>query len=74
MNSYEQMREALMDASVALSWASHGHLTQGDAQDYLAKVNAALALPRLDAIAMWGRRRSRPSVLRKDAMLNRVIE
>jgi hypothetical protein len=40
-----KLREALSKASIALSWATHGHLTEGDAEKYLAIVDAALAEP-----------------------------
>ena len=40
-----KQREALSKASIALSWATHGHLTEGDAEKYLAIVDAALAEP-----------------------------
>ena len=39
------MREALMEASIALSSATHHHLTEDDAKDCLAVVEAALAAP-----------------------------
>ena len=46
MNANEQMRKALFDASIALSNATHNDLTEYDAEKCLAKVDAALALPR----------------------------
>ena len=46
MTSQEQIRKALFDASIALSNATHNDLTEYDAEKCLAKVDAALALPR----------------------------
>lgn len=40
-----KLREALSKASIALSWASHHHLTEDDAKACLEVVDAALALP-----------------------------
>lgn len=41
-----KIREALSKASIALSWASHHHLTEDDAKECLEVVDAALAEPR----------------------------
>lgn len=38
-------RKALSEAGIALSWATHGHLTEEDAKGCLAVVDAALAEP-----------------------------
>lgn len=43
-----KLREALSKAGIALSWATHGHLTEDDAEKYLAVVDAALAEPVLN--------------------------
>lgn len=43
-----KLREALSKASIALSWATHSHLTEGDAEKCLAIVEAALADPVLN--------------------------
>lgn len=40
-----KLREALSKASIALSWATHHHLTEDDAEECLAIVDAALAEP-----------------------------
>jgi hypothetical protein len=40
-----KLREALLKASVTLSWATHHHLTEDDAKECLAIVDAALAEP-----------------------------
>ena len=40
-----KLREALLKASIALSWATHGHLTEDDAKECLEVVDAALAEP-----------------------------
>lgn len=40
-----KIREALSKASIALSWASHHHLTEDDAKECLEVVDAALAEP-----------------------------
>lgn len=40
-----KLREALSKASIALSWATHGHLTEDDAKECLEVVDAALAEP-----------------------------
>jgi hypothetical protein len=40
-----KIREALSKASIALSWATHHHLTEDDAKECLAIVDAALAEP-----------------------------
>ena len=39
------MREALMEASIALSDATHHHMTEDDAKECLAVVEAALSAP-----------------------------
>ena len=39
------MREALMEASIALSSATHHHLTEYDAKECLAVIESALAAP-----------------------------
>lgn len=45
--SSNKIRDALLEASIALSWATHNHLTSGDAEKYLKIVDDALAaLPR----------------------------
>jgi hypothetical protein len=41
-NSENIIRKALMEASIALSWATHGHLTEDDAKECLELVDAAL--------------------------------
>jgi hypothetical protein len=41
-NSENIIRKALMEASIALSWATHGHLTADDAKECLELVDAAL--------------------------------
>jgi hypothetical protein len=43
-----KLREALSEASIALSWATHGHLTEDDAKECLEVVDAALAEPVLN--------------------------
>jgi hypothetical protein len=40
-----KLREALLKASVALSWATHHHLTEDDAKECIAIVDAALDEP-----------------------------
>jgi hypothetical protein len=40
-----KLREALSKASIALSWSTHHHLTEDDAEECLAIVEAALAEP-----------------------------
>lgn len=40
-----KLRKALLDASIALSWAAHHHLTEDDAKECLEVVEAALAEP-----------------------------
>ena len=40
-----KLREALNEAGIALSWATHGHLTEDDAKGCLAVVDAAVAEP-----------------------------
>ena len=40
-----KMREALMEASIALSSATHHHMTEEDAKDCLAVIEAALSDP-----------------------------
>ena len=40
-----KMREALMEASIALSSATHHHMTEDDAKDCLAVIEAALSDP-----------------------------
>lgn len=40
-----KLREALSKASVALSWATHSHLTEDDAKECLEVVDAALSEP-----------------------------
>ena len=40
-----KLRKALLEASISLSWATHGHLTEDDAKGCLAVVDAALAEP-----------------------------
>jgi hypothetical protein len=40
-----KLREALSKASIALSWATHHHLTEDDAKECLAIVDAALDEP-----------------------------
>ena len=40
-----KMREALMEASIALSSATHHHLTEYDAKECLAVIESALAKP-----------------------------
>ena len=40
-----EMREALMEASIALSSATHHHLTEYDAKECLAVIESALAKP-----------------------------
>ena len=42
MNS-NKIHDALLEASIALSWATHNHLTSGDAEKYLKIVDDALA-------------------------------
>ena len=39
------MREALLEASIALSSATHHHLTEDDAKDCLAVIESALSAP-----------------------------
>ena len=39
------MHEALMEASIALSSATHHHLTEDDAKDCLAVIESALSVP-----------------------------
>ena len=39
------MREALMEASIALSSATHHHMTEDDAKDCLAVIETALSAP-----------------------------
>ena len=41
-NSENIIRKALVQAGVALSWATHGHLTEDDAKECLELVDAAL--------------------------------
>ena len=41
-NSENIIRKALVEAGVALSWATHGHLTEDDAKGCLELVDAAL--------------------------------
>lgn len=41
-NSEKIIRKALLEASVALSWAAHHHLTEDDAKECLEHVDAAL--------------------------------
>lgn len=43
-----KLREVLSKAGIALSWATHGHLTEDDAEKYLAIVDAALSKPVLN--------------------------
>ena len=43
-----KLRKALLEASISLSWATHGHLTEDDAKGCLAVVDAALAEPVLN--------------------------
>lgn len=40
-----EMREALLEASIALSLATHHHMTEDDAKDCLAVIEAALSAP-----------------------------
>lgn len=40
-----KLREALSKAGIALSWATHGHLTEDDAKECLEIVDAAIAEP-----------------------------
>ena len=40
-----KIRDALLEASIALSWATHNHLTSGDAEKYLKIVDDALSAP-----------------------------
>jgi hypothetical protein len=40
-----KLREALSKASIYLSWATHGHLTEDDAKECLEVVDTALAEP-----------------------------
>ena len=40
-----KMREALLEASIALSSATHHHLTEDDAKDCLAVIESALSFP-----------------------------
>lgn len=42
MNSENIIYKALVKAGVALSWATHGHLTEDDAKECLELVDAAL--------------------------------
>lgn len=44
-SNVKSMREALMEASIALSSATHHHMTEDDAKDCLAVVEAAVAAP-----------------------------
>lgn len=39
------MREALMEASIALSSATHHHMTEDDAKDCLAVIETAISAP-----------------------------
>lgn len=41
-NSENIIHKALVKAGVALSWATHGHLTEDDAKECLELVDAAL--------------------------------
>lgn len=41
-NNENIIRTALLKASIALSWATHGHLTEDDAKECLELVDAAL--------------------------------
>lgn len=43
--SSNKLRKALSEASISLSWATHGHLTEEDAKKCLAIVDAALNEP-----------------------------
>ena len=43
--SSNKIRDALLEASIALSWATHNHLTSGDAEKYLKIVDDALSAP-----------------------------
>lgn len=40
-----KLREALLQASIALSSATHNDLTEGEAEEYLAVVNTVLTEP-----------------------------
>ena len=40
-----KMREALMEASIALSSATHHHMTEDDAKDCLAVIETAISVP-----------------------------
>lgn len=40
-----KMREALMEASIALSSATHHHMTEDDAKDCLAVIETAISAP-----------------------------
>lgn len=44
-SNVKSMREALMEASIALSSATHHHLTEDDAKDCLAVVETAISSP-----------------------------
>lgn len=44
-SNVKSMREALMEASIALSSATHHHLTEDDAKDCLAVIESALSKP-----------------------------
>ena len=41
----DAMRKALLEASIALSDATHHHMTEDDAKECLSVVNAALSVP-----------------------------
>lgn len=43
--SSNKIRDALLEASIALSWATHNHLTSVDAEKYLKIVDDALSTP-----------------------------
>jgi hypothetical protein len=44
-NNENIIRKALLQASIALSWAAHHHLTEDDAKECLELVDAALDKP-----------------------------
>lgn len=44
-SNLKTMREALMEASIALSSATHHHMTEDDAKDCLAVIETAISEP-----------------------------
>ena len=44
-SNVKTMREALMEASIALSSATHHHMTEDDAKDCLAVIETAISVP-----------------------------